>query len=182
MAELRTVDSFQALEARISLTKKKRKEANIEHLKALAELRVHQSRKVVLILVGAVGVAFLSVLLLVIVYGLFDDFHPFNLAIGLTTALGKGLFVLIIRRAWHRHCSKDDELRDRLESATLMVDELENAILRFQKEQEDFMLEHEEAIKKGRAGLAKDDEKECPACAEKVKSRARICRYCRYEF
>lgn len=73
--------------------------------------------------------------------------------------------------------------------AEIELNKLEQLCVRWREEKRAFLIAHNVNIVKtdhvlndSIEGKLGGDEKECPKCAESVKSRAKVCRYCGYEF
>lgn len=59
------------------------------------------------------------------------------------------------------------------------IEELDDAIIEKQSEKRDIIAKEDDKLS---TKSFEDESKECPMCAELVKSKARICRFCNYSF
>ena len=68
------------------------------------------------------------------------------------------------------------------ESITLEeIKSLKGNIKKWEAEKREYLLKHAEKFKKPDEGLTSET-KECPMCAETIKTKAIICRFCNHKF
>lgn len=173
---LKTVGVVEALNERIAMTEE-------ENVKLRTELRLLKTRnatraagKGARVLTGIVCLGFAAVALCAGANAGDDGACLFVL--GLVSG-GGGLYAVT-----REGPGSDDtaELAERLAAGERRIEQLK-------VEKRDLLLSHEREIKADTAPVEPtidlgepEDEKECPQCAEMVKFRAKMCRFCRYEF
>lgn len=173
---LKTVGVVEALNERIAMTEE-------ENSKIRTELGVMKTRNATRTAgKGArviTGIVCLGFALLCVCAGInAGDDGACVLTLGLVSG-GGGMYALT-----REGPGSDDttELARRLAEGERRIEQLK-------AEKRELLLSHEREIKADTAPMEPsvdlpepDDEKECPQCAETVKSKAKICRFCRHEF
>lgn len=173
---LKTVGVVEALNERIAMTE----EENSKVRSDLALLKTRNAARAAgnggRIVIGVVCLAFAALAMCAGVNAGSDGGCVFIL--GLVS--GGGGFYALTRQG----TSADDTA-----ALARRLAEGERKIAQLKEEKRELLLSHEREIKADTAAVGPmvdlpepDNEKECPQCAEMVKSKAKICRFCRYEF
>lgn len=122
-------------------------------------------------------------ILLMIIYGTDGVNDPIT---GLSAIIA-GLLVGVIDRLYdiRKNLSNSVDM-EKLEELEKIVEDLQNSLSNAKKEKQDILLQFDQEIQSVKnltdGAEVLEANKECPMCAEKIKMKAKICRFCGYQF